>query len=272
MFYDIPQIRNMIAARQMNFIGVVVRGPHVRPAQRILAACCNNTHLVGCPFLHNKDHIIKILRLLFADVPKVTIDDFGSFKSWICKASHAPYWNQLVKCLTDQHATLPPRPTKWPRPRESPCNHAPPSKQQRPFPPTLPRPPRTGLRNASSTRSESQEDQSSSQEPDKPPEPDPPTPPHFDHPPPTSAKVKQPTQLHTWERWESTLWLFQNLGSWLGCLWIGSEACLPRAFLIISSRQVGGSAPNHRHDASRDNCTFSAVEQCSVPSLTSSLT
>jgi hypothetical protein len=52
----------------------------------------------------------------------------------------------------------------------------------------------------------------------------------------------------------------------------GSKTCLPQACLIISSRQVGGSVPHHRHDASRDNCTFSAVEQCPVPSSTSSLT
>ncbi len=73
------------------FIGSVVHAPHDRPAQRMLTACCNNTRLVGCPFLHNKDHIVKNLQLLFADVPEVTIDDFGSLKSWICEASHASY-------------------------------------------------------------------------------------------------------------------------------------------------------------------------------------
>jgi hypothetical protein len=81
MFFDIPQVRNMIAAQQMDFIGSVVRAPHNRPAQRMLTAWCNNTHLVSCPFLHNKDHIVKNLRLLFADVPEVTIDNFGSLKS-----------------------------------------------------------------------------------------------------------------------------------------------------------------------------------------------
>ena len=144
MFYDIPQVRNMIAAQQMDFIGSVVRAPHNRPAQRMLTACCDNTRLVDCPFLHNKDHIVKNLRLPFADMPEVTIDDFGSLKSWIREASHAPYWNQLVKCLTDQHATLPSPPTEWPRPCQSPHNFAPPPPQQCPFPPAPPRPTQTG--------------------------------------------------------------------------------------------------------------------------------
>jgi hypothetical protein len=126
MFYDIPRVRSMIAAQQTDFIGSVVRAPHDRPAQRMLTACCDNTHLVGHPFLHNKDHIVKNLQLLFTDVPEVTIDDFGSLKSWICEASDAPYWNQLVKCLTDQHATLPSHPIEWLRPRQSPRNFAPP--------------------------------------------------------------------------------------------------------------------------------------------------
>ena len=134
MFYDISHVRNMIAARQMDFIGGAVRLPPDRPAQRMLTKCCNNTRLVGRPFLHNKDHIMKNLRLLFSEVPEVTIDDFGSPKSWIREASNAAYWTQLVKCLTDRHATLPPRPTTWPGPRQSPHNAAPPPPQQRPFP------------------------------------------------------------------------------------------------------------------------------------------
>ena len=79
-----------------------MRAPPDRPAQRILtAASCDNTHLVGRPFFHNKDHIMKNLRLLFSEVPEFTINDFGSLKLWIREASDAAYWTQLVKCLTD---------------------------------------------------------------------------------------------------------------------------------------------------------------------------
>jgi hypothetical protein len=88
MFYDIPRTRNMIAARQMKFIGKVTRGPSNRPAQHMLTACCDNTRLTGRPFLHNKDHIVRNLRLLFADVPEVQIDDYGSLHSWIREAQH----------------------------------------------------------------------------------------------------------------------------------------------------------------------------------------
>ena len=57
--------------------------PPNRPAQQMLMACCDNVRPMGRPFLHLKDYIIKNLRLLFANVPEVTIDNFGSFKSWI---------------------------------------------------------------------------------------------------------------------------------------------------------------------------------------------
>jgi hypothetical protein len=47
MFYDIPRVHNMIAAQQMDFVGGIVCAPHDRPAQRMLAAYCDNTRLVG---------------------------------------------------------------------------------------------------------------------------------------------------------------------------------------------------------------------------------
>ena len=57
----------------------------------MLTACCDNIRPVGRLFLHTKDYIIKNLRLLFANVPEVTIDDFGSLKSWIREALHEKY-------------------------------------------------------------------------------------------------------------------------------------------------------------------------------------
>ena len=147
MFYDIPRVCNMIAARQLDFIGKVVRGPYDRPAQQMLTACCDQVRRVGRPFLHNKDFIVKNLQLLFANVPEVTIDAFGSLKSWIKEASHEEYWNQLVACLTDRHASIPPRPDEWPRPRRSPRQHDPPPREQQPFPPTPPRTQRASRQN-----------------------------------------------------------------------------------------------------------------------------
>ena len=116
MFYDIPRIGNMIAAGQMDFIGKTIRAPFDPPAQQILMACCNNVHPVERLFLHNKDYIIKNLRLLFANAPEVTINDFGSPKKWIEEALHKQYWTQLVDCLINQHALLPPHPDNSPQP------------------------------------------------------------------------------------------------------------------------------------------------------------
>ena len=65
----------------MDFIGKIIRASPDRSAQQMLTACCDNIRPVGRPFLHIKDYIINNLRLLFGNVPEVTIDDFGSLKS-----------------------------------------------------------------------------------------------------------------------------------------------------------------------------------------------
>ncbi len=60
MFYDIPRVGNMIAARQLDFLGKTMRrGPLNWPAQQMITAFCNNVRRVGRPFLHNKDYIVK---------------------------------------------------------------------------------------------------------------------------------------------------------------------------------------------------------------------
>ncbi len=147
MFYDIPRVGNMIAACQLDFLGKTMRGPPDRPAQQMMTACCNNVCRVGRPFLHNKDHIVKNLRLLFANVPEVTIDEYGSLKNWINEALDEKYWNNLLACLTDcqasiptrpdRQASIPTRPEELPRPRRSPWNHdtPPPNPKPTPFPP-----------------------------------------------------------------------------------------------------------------------------------------
>ena len=99
LFYDIPCIINMIAARQLGFLGKVVRSPHDTPARRMLTACCQHKRKCGCPYLHNKDVIVGNLRLLFARIPEVVIDDYGSVKDWFKEASHESYWTALVRCL-----------------------------------------------------------------------------------------------------------------------------------------------------------------------------
>ncbi len=70
----------MITARQLGFLGKVVRGPTDAPARCMLTACCQHKRKCGRPYLHNKDVIVRNLRLLFAQIPKVVIDDYGSVK------------------------------------------------------------------------------------------------------------------------------------------------------------------------------------------------
>jgi hypothetical protein len=65
MFYDIPCIQNMIAARQLSFIGKVVQEPYDAPARRMLTACCQHKRKIRRPYLHNKDIIVRHLCLLF---------------------------------------------------------------------------------------------------------------------------------------------------------------------------------------------------------------
>ncbi len=125
MFYDIPYVVNMIAARQLGFLGKIVWGPHDSPAHRMLTACCQHKRKRGCPYLHNKDVIVQNLCLLFARIPKVVNNGYGSVKDWFKEASHESYWTALVRFLLDKQAPLPAQPTTWPTPLwRSPRGHS----------------------------------------------------------------------------------------------------------------------------------------------------
>jgi hypothetical protein len=147
MFYDIPRVRNMIAARQMDFIGKVSRGDWSQPAKRMITACCTNKRLAQRPNFHNKDALVKNLKLLFAPVSDVVIDDRGSLKDWINEVSDETYWTKLVRCLLDRDADLPKRPAHWTHRRRSPRNHDR-DREEQPFPPTPPRPRRNERNNS----------------------------------------------------------------------------------------------------------------------------
>ena len=112
-FYAMPCVKNMIAARQLDFIGKLIRGPHDQPARRMITSCCNETRRVRRPQTTEKNCIVKNLRLLFKDVPLKHIDHHGSLKHWIHEASNEEYWNQLIKRLTHPETPLPERPEEW---------------------------------------------------------------------------------------------------------------------------------------------------------------
>jgi hypothetical protein len=46
-FYAMPCVKNMIAARQLDYIGKLIQGPHDQPARRMIMSCCNKTGQVG---------------------------------------------------------------------------------------------------------------------------------------------------------------------------------------------------------------------------------
>ena len=113
MFYSIPCLRKMIAARQTDFIGKMMRGPPDRPSRNMMTACCDHKQRVGRPQTTGKNVMVENLRLLFRDVNTVHIDCFGSLRDWINKASSEDYWNQLVKRLLHPNTPLPERPETW---------------------------------------------------------------------------------------------------------------------------------------------------------------
>ncbi len=91
MFYNIPCVKNIIAARQLGFLGKLSGG--------LLNACPLHAHCLlpaqkcnlGRPYLHNKDVNVCNLQLLFAKVPEVIIDDIGSVKDWFQVVLHESY-------------------------------------------------------------------------------------------------------------------------------------------------------------------------------------
>ena len=113
MFYSIPCVRNMIAARQLDFIGKMIRGPPDRPSRNMITACCNHKRRVGRPQTTGKNFMVENLRLLFRDVPTVQIDRYGSLRNWIHEASNKKYWCQLVERLLHPSTPLPDRPDNW---------------------------------------------------------------------------------------------------------------------------------------------------------------
>ena len=113
MFYSIPCMRNMIASRQADFIGKMIRGPPNQPSRNMITACCDHKRRVGHPQTTGKNFMVENLRLQFQDVTTVNIDRFGLLRDWIHEASNEVYWNQLVARLLNPCTPIPERPEAW---------------------------------------------------------------------------------------------------------------------------------------------------------------
>ncbi len=107
MFCSIPCVQNMIAARQVNFIGKMIRGPPDCPSRNMITACCDHKRRAGQPQTTGKIFMDENLRLLFQDFDTVNIDHFGFLRDWIHKATDKKYWDQLVKRLLLPDTPLP---------------------------------------------------------------------------------------------------------------------------------------------------------------------
>ena len=99
MFYSIPCVRNMIAAREMDNVGKMIRGPPDCPFHNMITACCDHKCRVGRPQTMGKSFMVENLCLRFQDIPTVQIDRHGTLRNWIHEASNEKYWCQLVDRL-----------------------------------------------------------------------------------------------------------------------------------------------------------------------------
>ncbi len=113
LFYSIPCVRKMIAGRQMDFVGKMIRGLPNRPSRNMITACCDHKHQVGRLQTTGKNFMVKNLRFLFHNVHTVQIDQYGSLRTWIHKALNEKYWCQLVDRLLHPSTPLPDQPADW---------------------------------------------------------------------------------------------------------------------------------------------------------------
>ncbi len=109
----IPSVRNMIAARQADFIGNMIWGLPDWPLCNKISVCCDHKQQVGRPQTMGGGIMVENLRLLFQDVNTVNIDCFGSLQDWIYEAFDKQYLNQLIACLLYPSTPLSEHPEAW---------------------------------------------------------------------------------------------------------------------------------------------------------------
>jgi len=88
VFYSIPCVRNMIAAQKIDFVGKMIQSPPDCPSRNMITACCNHKLQTGRLQTTGKNFMVENLQLLFRDIPTVQIDQYGSLRTWIHKASN----------------------------------------------------------------------------------------------------------------------------------------------------------------------------------------
>ena len=102
-FYNCPTVQNLIAIRQLTYIGKVLRNRSTHPPSQLLTAWCNHPRKRGGVLTNNKKIIIKHLKLIIPDTNKT-----GSLKTWAFHALDQNHWSHLINSL--RHPNIgPPR-------------------------------------------------------------------------------------------------------------------------------------------------------------------
>ena len=80
----------------MDFIRKKKRNDWQASAKHMITTCCSNSRLSGHPEFHNKDSLVQNLKLRFAEVGHVHIDDRGSLADSHAEVQDKQYWTALV--------------------------------------------------------------------------------------------------------------------------------------------------------------------------------
>ena len=170
MFYNIPDARSMIAARQLSYLGKMVRNhdDDYLP-KKFLTAWVNNKRPVGGVLTTNKKALVNSLELILPPIPErpsrgmsvkrlkqLTAErKAGDLKHWIELAMDEKYWEWLIDSkLRTPHLDIPeprrsqpqqPPPPRTPPPRRNPRRSTRPPSPQSPPPTPPPSPPQANI-------------------------------------------------------------------------------------------------------------------------------
>jgi hypothetical protein len=141
-FFRIPPIREMIAARQLSYLGKIVR--HLHPdhlPKQLLVAWANNPRPAKRGILYtNKRAIVKSLDMLYTpknmDKNPLPITN-GALNRWYEDAMSEKYWEWLIdRKLRKPHLNIPPPSDNPPRNATHEDPSSPPSSSDRNSPPS----------------------------------------------------------------------------------------------------------------------------------------
>jgi hypothetical protein len=106
-FFHLPDIRRMIAIRQLNYIGKALRHPNQEHLpKQLLPAWVNNKRPQGGVLTTNKKSLVKALDLLYSTKSKTDpfdgaanrMDRKGTIGLWLDDALNEARWNWLIDC------------------------------------------------------------------------------------------------------------------------------------------------------------------------------